>query len=401
MTDPRPSRRLLRAELLSIGTELTVGETRDTNAGELAASLTEAGVVVGRVTALPDRLEVVAEAFEAGLRRADLVVSTGGLGPTPDDLTREAIARVWGEEPAVDPDLEAWLRGLWARRDAPMPEANRKQAWRIPSATALPNPNGTAPGWFVTRGDGAVVVALPGPPREMRPMWHDHALPALRERGLGADFASRTFRLTNIGESQVAEILGEALLRGANPEVATYARVAGVDVRVSALGGPDGDAASLVAGAAATVEAALGSYVWAEGATTWSGAIGAHLEARDRRLGVVEIGSRGAVLALLGEEPWIIRAEVLGADAPGAPEPTSEALIERARRIRDAAAAEVGLAVRLGERDGDTTVAIAVVMPGREHHERRLAFLGGAQGRSRAAIHAAAVLLAELRRAED
>ena len=186
MADDPARRPLLSAELLSIGSELTVGETRDTNAGELARALTIRGVSVGRLTALPDRLDVVTEAFRAGLERADLVVSTGGLGPTPDDLTREAIAAALGETPEVDPALEAWLRDLWRRREMPFPELNLKQAWLIPSAEALPNPNGTAPGWFVRRADGRVVVALPGPPREMRPMWRDEVLPRLEAAGLGS-----------------------------------------------------------------------------------------------------------------------------------------------------------------------------------------------------------------------
>ena len=163
---------LRTAELLSIGTELTVGETRDTNAGDLARELTERGVIVNRITALPGR----PRGGDGGVRamrsaRVDLVVSTGGLGPTPDDLTREAIAAHLGETPTVDPALEAWLRELFERRNLPFPEANRKQAWLIPSAEAIPNANGTAPGWWVARPDGKVVVALPGPPREMRPMW--------------------------------------------------------------------------------------------------------------------------------------------------------------------------------------------------------------------------------------
>jgi nicotinamide-nucleotide amidase len=162
---PSADRRLLTAELLSIGSELMVGETRDTNSGEIARSLSEAGVTVTRITALPDRLEVVTAAFADALRRSDLVVSTGGLGPTPDDLTRESIAGVVGETPIVDGALEAWLRELWARREMPFPELNLKQAWLIPSAQALSNPNGTAPGWFVSRPDGRIVVALPGPPR--------------------------------------------------------------------------------------------------------------------------------------------------------------------------------------------------------------------------------------------
>ena len=144
---PTPERRHLRtAEILSIGSELTVGETRDTNAGELARGLTLEGVTVGRIVALPDRLDVVTDAFATAFRRADLVVSTGGLGPTPDDLTRESIAAALGETPEVDPDLEAWLRGRWERRGMPFPEINLKQAWRIPSSEPLPNPNGERPG---------------------------------------------------------------------------------------------------------------------------------------------------------------------------------------------------------------------------------------------------------------
>src|SRR5580765_626557 len=147
-----PARRILTAELLSIGSELTVGETRDTNAGDLARSLTGIGVAVGRIQAMPDDLATVRDAIATAIGRADLVVSTGGLGPTPDDLTREAISAVVGEDPAIDPELEAWLRELWSRRGLPFPEMNVKQAWLLPSATALPNPNGTAPGWWVERG---------------------------------------------------------------------------------------------------------------------------------------------------------------------------------------------------------------------------------------------------------
>ena len=293
---PDPLRRhLTSAELLSIGTELTVGDTRDTNAGELARSLTGLGVRVERLTALPDDLDAVTEAFRIGLSRADLVVSTGGLGPTPDDLTREAIAAASGETPVVDPELEAWLRELWSRRGMPFPEINLKQAWLIPSAAPLPNPNGTAPGWFVARPDGRVIVAMPGPPREMRPMWADHALPRLQALGLGADVAARTYRLTGIGESQLADRLGEALLRTANPIVATYARVEAVDVRVSATADGGKTAEGLVEETAATVLDLVGEYVWATGETTWSQAIGARLAELGWTLAAVEIGTAGAM----------------------------------------------------------------------------------------------------------
>jgi len=398
MPSPPTERRLLSAELLSIGSELVAGETRDTNAGELARSLTDAGVAVGRMTALPDRLDVVADAFAAAFERADLVVSTGGLGPTPDDLTREAIARVLGETPTVDSELERWLRELWARRDLPFPELNLKQGWLIPSAEPLPNPNGTAPGWFVSRGDGRVAVALPGPPREMRPMWADHALPRLRTRGLGADVAVRTYRLTGIGESQVAEILGEEVLRAANPEVATYARAEAVDVRISAVGDTDGTgrartAESLVEAGAATVVERLGEHIWATGSQSWAEAIGARLADHGWRLALVELGTRGQVISLFGDVDWLALAEAR-------PEPRDDgdaSLTDIARAIRERAGVEVGLAVRARERGGDTAVTVAVVIPGSEHRETRRAFLGGSHGRTRAALTAAGVLYAVLR----
>ena len=407
------SRRLLTAELLSIGSELTVGETRDTNAGEIARSLTGLGVRVTRLTALPDDLVAVTDAFAAALERSDLVISTGGLGPTPDDLTREAIAAVCDETPEPDPDLEAWLRELWRRRDMPFPELNLKQAWLIGSAVSLPNPNGTAPGWFVGRPDGRVIVALPGPPREMRPMWAEEAVPRLQALGLGASVATRTYRLAGIGESQVAELLGEAMLRATNPIVATYARVEAVDVRISAVAVETMSAEALVESAAGVVEAKLGGYVWARGETTWSDAIGARLVELGWTLAVVEIGTGGSVAALFGDAAWLRFDESIAAEAPAAtahgsdhgpapdaPEATDEAatndLGRYAHRARELGGADVGLAVRTRSRGGDMAVSIAVVSPSAERHVRRVVFLAGGMGRSRAALAAAAVLLEAL-----
>jgi nicotinamide-nucleotide amidase len=395
MTSVAP-RHLLTAELLSIGTELTVGDTRDTNAGELAGELSASGVRVTRLTALPDDLEVVTEAFRAGLARADLVISTGGLGPTPDDLTREAIAAACDEDVAVDPALEAWLRELWSRRGIPFPVLNLKQAWLIPSAVALPNPNGTAPGWFVSREDGRVVVALPGPPREMRPMWADHAVPLLRERGLGAEMVARTYRLAGIGESQVAERLGEAMLRATNPIVATYARAEAVDIRISAVAEVGRTAEALIEEAAATVLDLVGEHIWASGPTTWSEAIGARLGELGWTLAAVEIGTAGSFVTLLGDAPWIRFDEVVAIDAPAA---RGDDLLQFARRARELGGADVGVAIRAQERTGDTAVSIAVSTPAIERKDRKVVFLTGPLGRSRSALSAAAFVLETLREA--
>ncbi len=415
MADDVSPRRLRSAELLSIGSELTVGDTRDTNAGELARSLTARGVAIGRLTALPDRLDVVTEALRAALDRADLVVSTGGLGPTPDDLTREAIAAALGETPEVAPELEAWLREIWRRRELPFPEINLKQAWRIPSAEILPNPNGTAPGWFVRRPNGQVVITLPGPPREMRPMWIDHALPRLEATGLGAEVAVRTYRLTGIGELQVADRLGQPILRATNPIVATYARVEAVDIRISATREGPTSAEDLVEAASKSVLAIVGDHVWATGETTWSGAIGSRLEELGWTLAIVEIGSAGQLASLLGDAPWLRFSEALATDSPGALAhgadtgdrethgddpggPAGPDGLERyAARARELGGTDVGVALRARPRHGDTAAAVVVVTPTGVHRERRLVFLDGAAGRSRSALTAAAILLDALK----
>ncbi len=411
MVPPEP-RRLLTAELLSIGTEITVGDTRDTNAGELARSLSAKGVDVLRLSAVPDDLLTVSAAFAAALERADLVVSTGGLGPTPDDLTREAIAAVCGERPVVDPDLEAWLRHLWARRGMAFPELNLKQAWLIPSATSLANPNGTAPGWFVRRPDGRAIVAMPGPPREMRPMWSDEVVPRLEAIGLGRPVTARTYRLAGIGESQVAELLGETMLRATNPLVATYARADAVDVRVSAVADGDRSADDLVEAAAAAVLVHLGSYVWATGETSWSDAIGERLGELGWTLSAVEIGTGGTLGTLFADLSGLRFVESIAPEAPAAtahgpsaghdtdaPDEDEQVhdLVRYAYRARELGGSEVGLAVRARTRTGDMAVSIAVATPSGDRHVQRAVFLTGQMGRTRAALSAASFLLDVLR----
>jgi len=294
------------AEMLAIGAELLAGETRDTNSGDIAGYLTGLGVEVTRMTQLPDDLEIISSAVAAALERVDLVVTTGGLGPTPDDLTREGIAAAVGEEPHVDADLEAWLRQLWARRDLPFSDVNLKQAWLIPSATAMANPNGTAPGWWVERHD-RVVIALPGPPRELRPMWHDQALPRLRARGLGIDRSAETLRLTGIGESMVVDLVGKGLLEQANPRLATYARADSVDIRVSAVGDGETSSEQMVARAIESLSPRIDPYVFARNDQGWADALAVRLG--DRRVSIVEVGTAGYLGLLLGQASFLSHAE--------------------------------------------------------------------------------------------
>ena len=389
-------RKLVTAELLAVGTELTVGETTDTNSGELARSLVAQGVTVLRVSNLPDDLAVVVDALGTALARADLVVTTGGLGPTPDDLTREAVAEACGETPVEDEATLAWLRELWARRRQPFPEVNRKQAWTIPSATILPNPNGTAPGWLVARPDGRVIVTLPGPPREMRPMWTDEVLPRLAARGVGVETEVRTLRLTGIGESQVAERLGEPLLRATNPIVATYARQEAVDIRISARTDASGAASDARRrgrggrpGGARRVRLGARRHVMGgrDRARRSAGAAGRSRPSSPGRA-ARSSGCSAARAACDARR---------SSSTPAGRRRTRRPTWPRPMRAGPAAGADVGIAVRAVAAGNDTAVNVAVVTPDGRHAERRLAFMRGGLGAERAAIASAAVLLGVLR----
>jgi nicotinamide-nucleotide amidase len=395
-TSKPDTRTICTAVLLAIGSELTAGETRDTNTGELARVLAEAGVDVAWISALPDRLETVTAAMAGALAAADLVITTGGLGPTPDDLTREAIAAVCDERPVVDPELERWLRHLFERRGLPFPETNVKQAWLLPSSIAIPNDRGTAPGWWVDRPNGCVIVALPGPPNEMRPMWQDWVLPRLRERGLGQERVTRTYRLTGIGESAAAAQLGERLLRAANPVVATYARADAVDVRISAVADAGRTAGSLADEAEAAVLAAVGEYVWGRDNDTWPEVLGRELAAKGWNAALVEVGTDGSAARLLAGAAWLKGTRSIASGDHSADLP----LAGLAREAGRSAGAWIGLAVRAVETGEDTRVQLAAVGPWGVTETSQTAFLGGSEGRRRAGIAAAAFLRVVLRAGE-
>ena len=395
----RSARPLRSAELIAVGSELTNGETRDSNGGELAAALAAEGVLVRRISALPDDLVAVTDAFHHGLEDADLIVATGGLGPTPDDLTREAIAAAVGETPAVDPAQEAWLRGLFEKRGMPFLAVNLKQAWLIPSATAIPNANGTAPGWWVDRPDGRVAVLLPGPPREMRPMWSGWVLPRLRERGLGDGRLVRTLRLYGIGESAVADRLGDAMLRRANPIVATYARADWLDVRISAVDEPDAaggaptPAATILDETTAAVRASLADHVRAEGETGWADLVAEAARAAGVRIATYEAGTRGSLAALLAGVPAVQRSVVAGASQ--AVDPAGHPVEAEALHAARDAGVEVGCAIAARTDASHTLLRVAVVVAGDAEPsvmDLRL-FQHGEHGLFRAAVATAAFLL--------
>jgi len=365
----------LRAEILSIGTELLLGQIVDTNAHYLAGRLADLGIDCLYISTVGDNIGRTTDLMRRALERSDLVITSGGLGPTEDDLTRETIAAVLGETPQIDPELERQLGAWFASRSVPMPERNRKQAWLIPSARAIPNPNGTAPGWDVRRG-GKRIVSMPGVPREMTYMWEHHIEPTLRS---DARLRSRTLKILGIGESQAEETLGE-LVRSTAPTVVTKAKDDGLHIRIT---DKDADAATMDARIAAMevkVRERLGRYVWGTDEETLGEVIGRGFERRGWRLATAEALSAGDVSRTLAHAPganeWFVTGVViLHADL---------ASLERALEHSDA---QVRLLVPHGEASAD----LLIVTPERPR-TATIRFGSPAEGRRRAWLAAVDLL---------
>ena len=183
----------ISAEIISIGTELLRGEITDTNAVYLASQLPLIGIELQRITTSGDDVKMLAQVLRQALKRSAVVITTGGLGPTQDDLTREAIAMVLDEKLFMDAELETQLRVAFARMGREMSPSNLQQAMRIPSALPLTNQRGTAPGLWIDKND-KVLVVMPGPPREMLPMWQNEVLPRLKTRFTGVIILTRTIK---------------------------------------------------------------------------------------------------------------------------------------------------------------------------------------------------------------
>ena len=291
----------MRAEILSIGTELLLGQIVDTNANFLAQQLPALGLDLYYVSQIGDNLQRLADGFERALDRSDVIITSGGLGPTEDDLTREAIAQVMGEQLEIQPHLEEALRGFFVRRGRTMPERNVKQATTIPSGTYLPNPVGTAPGWWVER-DGKVIVSMPGVPHEMHKMWEEQAQPRLARLITGGVIVSRTLKLVGIGESHAEEALGD-LTHSPNPTLATYAKSDGIHLRLTAKAAARADAERQLDAFEPTVRERVAEWVYGSENDSFPAVVGDLLRSKGLQLAVAESATGGQLASLITEAP--------------------------------------------------------------------------------------------------
>ncbi|MCJ7510329.1 MAG: competence/damage-inducible protein A [Dehalococcoidia bacterium] len=284
----------MRAEIISIGTEILLGEILDTNAQYIAARLPALGIDLYWMTQVGDNVDRLREALRRAWERSDLILTTGGLGPTEDDLTREAIAATLDEPLSVDSALEAQVRALFASRGIVMPERNVKQAALIASARAIANPHGTAPGWWVER-EGRILVAMPGPPAEMERMWEKEVAPRLAKLATGGVIVSRTLKTVGIGEGGVDEMVSP-LLGSTNPSVAVYAKADGVHLRITAKAASRDEAQRLIAPMEEQARGILGNAIWGADDETLEAVVGAMLQERGLSVATME-SCTGGLLA--------------------------------------------------------------------------------------------------------
>jgi nicotinamide-nucleotide amidase len=299
----------MHAEIVSIGTELLLGTITDTNASYLAQRLAPLGIDCYYVSQVGDNLDRLAGTLERAYKRSDLVITTGGLGPTQDDLTREAIAALLGETMTVVPALERDLRAFFERRGVQMPERNLKQATLIPSAQALPNPVGTAPGWWVATettedADGTrIIVAMPGVPYEMKRMWEQEVEPRLRSASRSV-ILSRTLKTLGLGESAV-EAKVQDLMTGSNPTLAPYAKPDGVHLRITAKADDPAAAGRMIADLESEVRARLGEVIYGADDDSPVRVVRYLLAQAGYRYALLEVGASvvGSISPLLGAAP--------------------------------------------------------------------------------------------------
>jgi len=298
-------------ELINTGSELMLGRVLNTHQQWLCRQLADLGYLVARQVAVADTPSEIEQAVRESLARADLVITTGGLGPTSDDLTRELIARLLGKQLREDPAALAHIRQFFEIRNRPMPERTRVQALAPEGAIVLPNPHGTAPGLamridpnpFRSTGKPAWLLLLPGPPRELRPMFRDTVVPLLRrEVPVHSPFICTTLRTTGLGESLVQERIHQPLaeLVTGGLDVGYCARPGQVDVRLAAQGS---QLAALVSKAEKIVRQRLAGHIFATGDEELASVIIQLLTERKETLALAESCTGGYIANELTNVP--------------------------------------------------------------------------------------------------
>jgi nicotinamide-nucleotide amidase len=375
----------MKAAIIAVGSELLDPLRRETNGAYLTARLREIGVDVFARACVADDGAWLEAAFREALARAEVVISTGGLGPTEDDLTRDSAARALGRALRRDDGILEWLRARFARFNRVMAPVNEKQADVIEGASVLPNVRGTAPGQWLDQ-DGRLLFLLPGPPGEMQPMFDDQVLPILRERAGGRVLRTRVLRIASMGESDVEQLVAPLYKTFENPRTTILGGAGQTELHLTAEGRSEEEVEALLEELASGLRALLPGRVYSEDGRELAEVVAALLRERSLSLALAESCTGGLVAARLtsvaGASDFLERGyvtysnrakvEVLGVDpglieAHGAvSEEVARAMAEGARRAAgtDLAVGITGIAGPGGETPGKPVGLVFLALAG-------------------------------------
>ncbi|KYH28720.1 MULTISPECIES: competence/damage-inducible protein A [Clostridium] len=262
----------MRAEILAVGTEILLGNIVNTNAQYIANRLAELGIEVYHQSVVGDNAERLMQAYDLAFKRADLVITTGGLGPTKDDLTKEVAFEYFGKKAVLHEELLKEIEDYFKKINMPMSENNKKQAFFPEDAIIMKNKNGTAPGCIIEEGN-KILAVLPGPPREMKLMFEESLVPYLK-KFQDSVLVSKTLRVIGLGESNVAEIIDDILENSKNPTVAPYAKEGQVTLRITAKAENEEEGKKLIISVEKEIRERLGISVYGEGDITLEEVVG-------------------------------------------------------------------------------------------------------------------------------
>ncbi|MHC4154505.1 MAG: competence/damage-inducible protein A [Planctomycetota bacterium] len=334
-----------KASIVSIGNEVLSGQTVDTNASYLSSELLAIGIPVVSSYTIGDDIDSIGRALKLACGDADIVLATGGLGPTDDDVTREALAKFLGRELRFEEGLLRKIQGFFERRNVKMSARNKVQAYIPAGATALENSIGTAPG-IMAQAEGKLIIVLPGVPGEMRRMFEESVVDKLKDVAVDQAVVVHKVRCFGAGESNIAELLGPLMQRGRNPLVNITASRGVITLHVIAMAGSKGDAERLALKDEGVLREKLGVLVYGSGEQMLAEVVGQELRKRKETISVAESCTGGVLAKLL-------------TDIPGASSYFTQGWVTYSNAAKTA---QLGVAAELIERHGSVSEEVALVM---------------------------------------
>lgn len=377
------------AEIITIGTEILLGEIVDTNTSYLSRKLREQGINLYRHTTIGDNATRIAQAIKESMTNADIIITTGGLGPTVDDPTRQAVALAVGVEVEFREELWKQVQARYQRFGRLPTENNKRQAYVPQGALAVENPVGTAPA-FIVETEKCTIIALPGVPREMEHLMEVAIIPYLRRRlDLTSVIKSRLIHTAGVGESQIDDLIGD-LEQLNNPTIGLAAHAGQVDVRITAKAESESKADVMIRDVEDQVRQRLGSWIFGADQQTLEQVALNHLDSKGWRLAVIEAGLKGELVHRLAsiKHPFV-SGKVLSRSLD------LDALVEQLEDYQIAQEVEVALGVTIHPGSEKQDVNLVVITPN-ERREHALSYGGPPGYAAQWAVHQSLNLIRKL-----